>query len=495
MSEAEYKTCPHCSGSIKTLAIKCKHCHATLDGGDVAHSTEPISGNQNLGKIPSHAQKSGKGTKFFDFLNVKEYKAEIETLQKSIDYLQSKIDEIGAMGIIEKEQRIIQLETKILELENRKITILNEIEVENTKLELLKNELIITEEELLLQSFGLYKPKYDFMNSEQYKNKLDEIRNLQKELIKIGTATSGNLDWSVNGSKAEGNKMVKDMQKLLLRAFNSECEQCISKVRYSNFEASEKRIAKGHEAISKLGRVMNIKISDQYYRLKNDELHLAFEYQQMKEEEKEEQRLIREQLREEAKLQKELEEARKKIEKEQDHFLNALIKIKEQLENATDSEKADLLVKKAELEGGLEGVSAQLQDLDYREANQKAGYVYIISNIGAFGENIFKIGVTRRLDPYERVSELSAASVPFNFDVHSMIFCDDAFSLENSLHKAFEAKKLNMVNPRREFFSVSLEEIKEIVKQSYDKTAEFVDLPEAEQFRLSQKMKEEAGVL
>ncbi len=293
MAETEYKICPNCSGTIKALAIKCKHCHAKLDADEVVTPPELISDNQNQAVNPPRVKKGEKSSKLFDFLNVKEYKAEIETLQTTIDYLQSKIVEIGAMDFIEKEQRIAQLEMELTELENRKKVILGEIEAENIKLDLLRNELVVTEDELLLQSFGLYKAKYEFMNSEQYKNKLDEIRNLQKELIKKGYAASGNLEWTVNGSKAEGNKMVKDMQKLLLRAFNSECEQCISKVRYSNFEASEKRIAKAHEAISKLGRVMNIAISDQYYRLKNDELHLAFEYQQMKEEEKEEQRLIR----------------------------------------------------------------------------------------------------------------------------------------------------------------------------------------------------------
>ena len=122
----------------------------------------------------------------------------------------------------------------------------------------------------------------------------------------------------------------------------------------------------------------------------------------------------------------------------------------------------------------------------------KAGYVYIISNIGAFGENIYKIGMTRRLDPQERIDELGDASVPFNFDVHAMIFSDDAPALEAALHKAFENRKLNMVNKRREFFSVTLDEIKDVVRKNFDKTVEFVDIPDAEQYRVSQKMKQSA---
>ena len=148
-----------------------------------------------------------------------------------------------------------------------------------------------------------------------------------------------------------------------------------------------------------------------------------------------------------------------------------------------------MLIKKSELENQLKDIDRAIKDIDYREANQRAGYVYIISNIGAFGENVYKIGMTRRLDPQDRVDELGDASVPFNFDVHAMIFSDDAPALETALHKAFEDRKLNMVNTRREFFNVTLDEIKEVVKENFDKTVEFVDVPDAEQFRVSQKMK------
>lgn len=113
----------------------------------------------------------------------------------------------------------------------------------------------------------------------------------------------------------------------------------------------------------------------------------------------------------------------------------------------------------------MSDIDKSLANIDYRQANMKAGYVYIISNIGAFGENVYKIGMTRRLDPQDRIDELGDASVPFNFDVHAMIFSDDAPALEASLHKAFEDKKINMVNQRREFFNVTLDEIKEVVRK------------------------------
>jgi len=159
-------------------------------------------------------------------------------------------------------------------------------------------------------------------------------------------------------------------------------------------------------------------------------------------------------------------------------------------ENLDKQQKELLLLKKIELEAQLVTLNDNLRDVDYRQANQRAGYVYVISNIGAFGENVYKIGMTRRLEPQDRVDELGDASVPFRFDVHAMIFTDDAPKLENALHKAFDNKKINMINKRREFFNVTLNEIKEVVKAEFDKTVEFVEIPDAEQYRESVKIKQ-----
>ena len=354
-----------------------------------------------------------------------------------------------------------------------------------------KDQLIETNEEVLMQSFGLYTPRYAFMNADEYKAHLLEIRAKQKDMIKAKTAVSGNMNWTVNGNASKGKKMVSDMQKLLLRAFNSECDDVIEHVKYNNIEASEKRITASREAISKLGTIMEVSIQPQYYRLKIEELHLAFEYAQKKQQEKEEQKEARARMREEAKLAKEIEEERKKLEKEQQHYQNALQRINAQLEAASDVDRAAIEEKKAELMAQLDKIDKEFADVDYREANQRAGYVYVISNIGAFGENVYKIGMTRRLDPQDRVDELGDASVPFNFDVHAMIFSNDAPKLEAALHNAFADRKLNFVNQRREFFNVSLDEIKQVIKDNYDKSVEFVELAPAEQYRESLKLKEQ----
>ena len=143
------------------------------------------------------------------------------------------------------------------------------------------------------------------------------------------------------------------------------------------------------------------------------------------------------------------------------------------------------------LKANLVEVDAGIADVDYREANQRAGYVYVISNIGSFGDGVYKIGMTRRLDPMERVRELGDASVPFTFDVHALIFSDDAPKLEAALHRKFADRRVNMVNNRREFFRVSLDEIEKVVMANYDKTVEFTETAEAEQYRESEAMRKE----
>ena len=215
------------------------------------------------------------------------------------------------------------------------------------------------------------------------------------------------------------------------------------------------------------------------------------EYQMKRQDEKEEQKRLREELREQAKLQKEIENARKEIEKEQTHYQNALKKLDMQLASAGEAEKELLAEKRAEITAQLSELDKAIKDVDYRAANQKAGYVYVISNIGAFGEGVYKIGMTRRLDPTERIEELGDASVPFDFDIHAMIFTEDAPKLEAALHKAFEDRRVNMVNARREFFRVSLDEIKSVIRQNFDKTVEFVDIPDAEQYRQTLLMRKE----
>lgn len=413
----------------------------------------------------------------------KTLKEEVEKLRKMLTPEQTEY-----ISIADNVEKLKQTQKDI---ENQVRKLKQKIQEFDYQIKNKRNEIIELDEEILMQEFGLYKPLYEFLTSEDYKVELEKIRQQQKTMMKNKSAVSYFDDWVVNGSKAEGRKMTNENIKQILRTFNTECEVVVDKVKFNNFDTMKKRIKKSFDALNKMNSSNRISITSAFLELKNKELHLAYEFQLKKQAEKEEQKRIREELREEAKLQKELDEAKKNITKDIQHFTNALDTVMKQLEdvNITFDQRKELEEKRLSLENTVENLQGNLQDIDYRQNNQRAGYVYIISNIGAFGEDVYKIGMTRRLDPMDRINELGDASVPFNFDVHAVIFSDDAPKLENALHKAFENQKLNMVNQRREFFNVTLDEIERVVKANFDKTVDFIKIPAANQYRESLKMK------
>lgn len=425
---------------------------------------------------------------FFDFLKRKEL-AEIESLRAELSAKDAHIANLSRYeGIVSidatikaKQEECTQC-NQFLELCRKELCDIKAIIND-------KRELIIQlDNDILLQEYGIYTPIYDFANSEQYAERLKQVRDAQKQMILDKRAAVCSVPWTVNGSASKGKQMTSQNIKQILRCFNDECDVLISKVKFNNVEAYVKKVFTSWQTLNKINTVNRVSITEEYVKLKIDELQIAYEYAFMKQKEKEEQRELREQQREEARLAKEIEAKRKEIEKEQKHYTNALLKINKQLEECSEVEQELLEVKKREIQSHLEELDVAVKDIDYREANKKAGYVYIISNIGAFGEDIYKIGMTRRLDPTERVDELGDASVPFKFDIHAMIFSDDAPQLEAALHRAFEDKRLNKVNNRREFFNVTLDEIIEVVKANYDKTVDFIKTPEAEQYRQSMRI-------
>lgn len=411
---------------------------------------------------------------------------ELQSVIEAIQQKKSELDEIHSKKMAEMQELIDRKQRELDTLQQRANDLNQEIVKCYSKLENLKAQIVETDEIVLLQSFGLYEPQYVFSSSTQYKDKLAKVRAEQKDMVKRGTAATVSTNYSVNGSATRGKKLANDTRKLLLRAFNTECDELIGRVRFNNIESIEKRIRASREAISRLGEIMKIEISARYFDLKIREMHLAYEYSVKKQEEKEELKRIRAEQREQAKLEKEIQDARKKLEKEQAHCQNELARmLKQDTTSMTEEERTAFNAKRSELESQLVEIKKGFADVDYRAANQRAGYVYVISNVGSFGENVYKIGMTRRLEPMDRVDELSDASVPFDFDVHAMIFSEDAPALEASLHRAFEDRKINMVNTRREFFNVTLDEIKDVVRANFDKTVEFIDMAPAEQYRKS----------
>ena len=407
------------------------------------------------------------------------YKKDIKAME---ELLNSKKDDADKLDEIEKIIKIRERDMNELSIRRDKlIKSVNEIEkeYENKKKELEEVKQLI-EGEYVLEEVDLNTlPKYDFANSSLCKDELERIREKEKEMVRNNTAVICKTDWTVNGSISKGRKMINDKIKMNLKSFNNGCDYIISSMKYSTYNSSLNKINKLFNDINRLSTTNDIEITKDYLNLKLEELDLAFVYAELKEEEKEEQRRIREQMREEAKRQAELEEKRKAINKEQQHYENEL---KRALERNRDAE----LIKK--LRERIAELENSKKDVDKLEATVKAGYVYIISNEGSFGENCYKIGTTRRLNPLDRVDELGNASVPFRFDVHALIFSEDCFELESKLHKIFDAKRVNKVNKRKEFFNVTLDEIVEVVNNQLGLNVEFTLEAIAREYKESKAM-------
>lgn len=294
---------------------------------------------------------------------------------------------------------------------------------------------------------------------------------------------------TLNNSIAKGKAMQKKNIKIMLRAFNGECEAAINKVTKSNIETIEKRILKSYEQLNKLMEPNSVRLSEEYLDSKINEAHIALEYELKKEEEREKIREDKEREREDKAFQRELANERKKYEKDEKHFVQAEKEVQEKIKNsANESEIISLKKQLKDLQNKLSEIHEKKEKLSNRAENPTAGYVYIISNIGSFGENIFKIGVTRRLNPLERINELGSASVPFKFDVHALIFSDNAYKLESELHNKFNDKRVNQINHRKEYFNITIDDIKNALKEYQNLTFDFHEIPDAEEFRESQRI-------
>nr|WP_319527371.1 DUF4041 domain-containing protein [Pseudomonas laurentiana] len=415
--------------------------------------------------------------------------AQLTELQAQYAQLQALTAKIGAMDVLGVQRLIEQEKEKLAVARQETLRAEREVAALAQRSSDLQGQILVWEETLLLESFALYEPKFKLITSQEYKSRLDSVRNRQKAMIKSAEAATGNMNWTVNNSNAQGRKLVNDMIKLVIRSFNNEADVCVDNVKFDNVELGEKRILKSFETCNRLGKIMSVEISRSYLSLKLDELHLAHEFQIKKQEEKEEAKRVREELREQQKLEQEIRTAREKIAKERKHFTTAMRDLQARLDKVeSEEERAALLVKLAEVEAGRAELESEEKLIDYREQNAKAGYVYVISNLGAFGEGIYKIGMTRRLEPMDRVDELGDASVPFWFDVHAMVFSNNAPALEAKLHERFAAGRLNKVNGRKEFFRADIAEIESVIRENYDAVVEVTHEAPAEQYRESLRM-------
>ncbi|TRM93423.1 DUF4041 domain-containing protein, partial [Streptococcus agalactiae] len=399
-----------------------------------------------------------------------------EALEAKISSLESKLKD--KQSILDDLTRQIKVAKDILKLDD-------ELKKRQSELKALQKEVIVLNDDLDLQEYGFFERKYKFSDSTKYKEELETLRKRQKQLVKDKKAGVIVRPMLLDNSKSKGRAMQNQLIKAMIRGFNGEVDAHLVKVTATNLSKKVDAVVKSFNQLNKMYSRNLVCLSNDYLELKISELQLAVEYELQKLEEKE---LLREQRakeREDKKLQAELAAKRKQIEKDRKHFKQMLDNVEELLKTANEEEKEKLNLQLAEYQDKLSELDELEEDIDYREGHATAGYVYIISNIGAFGEDVYKIGVTRRLDPMERIRELGSASVPFQFDVHALIFSEEAFSLEKELHNRFDKNKINKVNGRKEYFKVPFSDIKAVLEEHKELAIELTEKAEAFEYRQS----------
>ena len=341
----------------------------------------------------------------------------------------------------------------------------------------LSRQLVETRETVILQEVGIYQYRHPVENALAYKARLSGLQARIKDAVKAGNAVRGATNWTVNGSAREGTKMVREFSRLMLRAYNNEADNAVRSMKPYTLDSSIARLQKARQTITRLGGTMNITVTESYHRLRVEELELTADYLAKKAEEKELEREERARLREEEIARREYEREQERLRKELAHYESAVRALRDQ-GNSTGAAQAETKI--TEIQDAIDGITR-------RAANIRAGHVYVISNVGAFGPTMVKIGMTRRLRPEERIHELGDASVPFRYDVHAMVFSDDAVGLETHLHHHFADRRVNMVNMRREFFRVTPAEVRDVLTRLRASITEWVDEPEALEWRQSEQ--------
>ena len=294
---------------------------------------------------------------------------------------------------------------------------------------------------------------------------------------------------AISDDKVLVKKILVGQEKLMLKAFNIECDNLMQIVKPSNYAKILERIDKVATDLEKSVVSMKCGFNRDYVELKFKECEVQYQFKLKDEREKEEQAAIKEQMREEQKAIREFERALAKAQREEKMYKEALEEARKEFELAGNKDRK-------KMEAKIEFLEEQLREAEENEKRAKSmaeqtrrGYVYIISNIGSFGDDIYKIGLTRRLEPMDRVKELGDASVPFSFDVHAMIYSEDAPALETQLHKEFTHYRVNQVNHRKEFFNVSLLDIMEKTKEILGEEINFKVTALAKDYYESQKLR------
>ena len=399
--------------------------------------------------------------------------SELDRVHGELAGLRAEMSRLGVLSATELEQHRARLSREIADLTAKGEAQKAELD---RQLSGLRRQIVVTEETSLLQEAGVYQYRHPLSDAVAYQSQLSRLQDQIKAMArKDGGAVQAATGWTVNGSVAEGRAMVRDFSKLMLRAYNAEADNLVRGLKPYKLASAVDRLGKVAATIAKLGKTMDIRIAEGYHRLRVKELELTADYQEKVAEEKEREREEKARLREERRAQQEIERERARLDKERQHYANAMAAL--QAKGDTDGV--------AQMQDRLAQIDNAIQDVDRRAANVRAGYVYVISNLGSFGEKMVKVGMTRRLDPMDRVRELSDASVPFNFDVHALFFSEDAVGIEAQMHARLADRRVNLVNHRREFFYVTPEEAKAHLLALTGNLLQYEEIPEALEYRQS----------
>ncbi|MBX9038650.1 DUF4041 domain-containing protein [Enterococcus avium] len=403
--------------------------------------------------------------------------SESKKLKDKTSSLESKLKEYS-QELDARETFISEKEKNISKLNKNLSTLENKIDILNAESQRLDDEINQKYDTSLLTIYkSVIIPNIDETSSSEIKNKLSLLKIKEKDFI---------LDGAINIPSYLNNREANNIKKKMLTPLESEITGLLNKLTISNVDSTREKIIRTFDKINKLFKNDEAEFKKELLELKLQELELNYSYIVKVNDEKEQQKAIKEQMIEEEKVRREIEREKKRIDKEERQFNSEITKLMAYMQKASaDVEKELYADKIKELEEKLRELETVKEDVLQRELNTRAGYVYVISNIGSFGEDVYKIGMTRRLEPMDRIKELSSASVPFEFDVHAMIFSEDAPTLENQLHTHFRKNEVNKVNQRKEFFKVSLDEIEKVVLENYNGTVSFTKLAQAEQYRRS----------
>lgn len=385
-------------------------------------------------------------------------------LEEHIEEIESNVADHNDRfrGIIDLDKEAEEISNNIANKKTRLDELDAKCSLRESMIDKLKEEMAIYKDMADSIEFGIYEPIFDFDAPEDFKVAIKECKETQRGMIKLRTAFEYNNNWTVGGSKTEGKKMTDRLIKLTARAFNGDCDTIITGAKYNNMDNMATRIEKSFDAINKLNEVNEIKIAYDYLKIKLMELRLTHEYKVKRQEWKEEQAEFKRQLKEDAKAEAELKKAIESAEKEEEKYATLLERARKEAAEATGAQLEKLNAQVSAFAEQLEAAQSKKREKSLAQMT-KRGYVYVLSNIGSFGEGVYKIGMTRREDPSLRVKELGDASVPFLFDVHAMILVNNAPSFEKAMHREFNDKRVNKINNRKEFFRVDLLDIQKAV--------------------------------